>query len=187
MKYDYKKAYDKNLKPSAGLHYLENARHDQDSGSPATFMGGIAAAAGQIGMGNSSIMGGFLENNTAYQMAIQRKQAQQATQAQQAAAASGVAGGTMGTEAQNPMTGGAIDQANPFEGKTFQITPSNEMGGAAPMFKLGASNAAAKMYGTPLERQMSMPKSPLGFEDQTGDGKITQADVIKARIKGYKK
>ena len=29
--YDYKKAYDKNLKPSARLHYLENARHDQDA------------------------------------------------------------------------------------------------------------------------------------------------------------
>jgi len=75
--------------------------------------------------------------------------------------------------------------ANPFEGKTFQITPSNEMGNAAPMFKSGASNAAAKMYGTPLERQISMPKSPLGFKDQTGDGKITQADVIKARTEGY--
>ena len=75
--------------------------------------------------------------------------------------------------------------ANPFEGQTFSITPSNEMGNAAPMFKPGASNAAAKMYGTPLERQMSMPKSPLGFKDQTGDGKITQADVIKARTEGY--
>lgn len=32
MKYDYKKAYDKNLKPSARLHYLENARHDKDKG-----------------------------------------------------------------------------------------------------------------------------------------------------------
>jgi hypothetical protein len=59
------------------------------------------------------------------------------------------------------------------------------MGNAAPLFKPGASNAAAKMYGTPLERQMSMPKSPLGFKDQTGDGKITQADVIKARTEGY--
>lgn len=75
--------------------------------------------------------------------------------------------------------------ANPFEGQTFAITPSNEMGNAAPMFKSGASNAAAKMYGTPLERQISMPKSPLGFKDQTGDGKITQADVIKARTEGY--
>ena len=31
VKYDYKEAYNKNLKPSARLHYLENARHDQDS------------------------------------------------------------------------------------------------------------------------------------------------------------
>ena len=91
-----------------------------------------------------------------------------------------------------PTTGGVMtgdmnssSVANPFEGKTFQITPSNEMGGAAPMFKPGVSNAAAKMYGTPLERQMSMPKSPLGFKNQTGDGKITQADVIKARTEGY--
>jgi len=44
--YDYKKAYDKNLKPSARLHYLENARHDQDTplqghctGSPAKQFG----------------------------------------------------------------------------------------------------------------------------------------------------
>jgi hypothetical protein len=59
------------------------------------------------------------------------------------------------------MTGGinSSSVANPFEGQTFSITPSNEMGNAAPIFKPGASNAAAKMYGTPLERQMSMPKS----------------------------
>jgi hypothetical protein len=31
MKYDYKKAYDKNLKPSERLHYLENDRHDHNS------------------------------------------------------------------------------------------------------------------------------------------------------------
>ena len=31
IKFDYKQAYNKNLKPSARFHYLENARHDQDS------------------------------------------------------------------------------------------------------------------------------------------------------------
>lgn len=31
VKFDYKQAYNKNLKPSSRLHYLENARHDQDS------------------------------------------------------------------------------------------------------------------------------------------------------------
>jgi hypothetical protein len=45
-KYDYKEAYNKNLTPKARLHYLENARHDQDTplqghctGSPATQVG----------------------------------------------------------------------------------------------------------------------------------------------------
>ena len=44
--YDYKEAYNKNLTPSARLHYLENARHDQDTplqghctGSPAKQVG----------------------------------------------------------------------------------------------------------------------------------------------------
>ena len=44
--YDYKEAYNKNLTPKARLHYLENARHDQDSplqgnctGSPAKQVG----------------------------------------------------------------------------------------------------------------------------------------------------
>lgn len=30
-KYDYKEAYNKDLTAKARLHYLENARHDQDS------------------------------------------------------------------------------------------------------------------------------------------------------------
>jgi len=33
-KYDYKEAYNKNLTPKARLHYLENARHDQDAKCP---------------------------------------------------------------------------------------------------------------------------------------------------------
>ena len=52
--YDYKKAYDKNLKPSARLHYLENARHDQDTplqghctGSPSKQVGVVDPLAQQ--------------------------------------------------------------------------------------------------------------------------------------------
>ena len=130
--------------------------------SPNKFMGGIAGAVGQVSTGNSSIMSGFLENNIAYQMAMERKQAQQATQAQQAAAASGVAGGTMGTAAQNPMTGGSMDQANPFDGKTYQITPAtpaNMMGNAKPVFSEQTQGMAQTAFGSALERQMSMPNS----------------------------
>lgn len=161
MKYDYKKAYDKNLKPSARLHYLENARHDQDSGSPATFMGGIAGAAGQIGTGNSSIMGGFLENNTAYQMAMQRKQAQQAASAAPTTPVAPTANMSVdpSLQAAGITSGGAMDQANPFEGKTFQITPANMMGNAKPMFSEQAQGMAQTAFGSALERQMSMPNS----------------------------
>jgi hypothetical protein len=86
-------------------------------------------------------------------------------------------------------TGG--DMQDPFAGKTFSIveSPANMKGNAKPVFNESTSDAAAMMYGSPAERQMSMPKagtSAMSMKDQTGDGKITQADVIKARIEGYK-
>jgi hypothetical protein len=49
MKYDYKKAYDKNLKPSARLHYLENARHDEDSMAKMVGHGSMAKAGHENG------------------------------------------------------------------------------------------------------------------------------------------
>ncbi len=52
--YDYKEAYNKNLTPKARLHYLENARHDQDTplqgnctGSPAKQVGVVDPLAQQ--------------------------------------------------------------------------------------------------------------------------------------------
>ena len=48
MKYDYKKAYDKNLKPSARLHYLENARHDRDSMAKMAGHGSMAKQYGSM-------------------------------------------------------------------------------------------------------------------------------------------
>ena len=38
-----------------------------------------------------------------------------------------------------------------------------------------------------LQNQSGVIQSPMYFKDQTGDGKITRADVIKARVEGYKK
>jgi hypothetical protein len=45
---------------------------------------------------------------------------------------------------------------------------------------------AQGIYGGVDQRQNSVG-APLMFNDQTGDGKITQADIIKARKEGYKK
>ena len=68
--------------------------------------------------------------------------------------------------------------------------PSNEMGNAKPVFNPNQAASALYMFGTPLQRAKSMPQreiTPLYFEDQNGDGEITRADVIKARVEGYKK
>ena len=48
------------------------------------------------------------------------------------------------------------------------------------------------MFGDQEQRRRSMPvrgnvEGPLAMKDQNGDGKITRADVIKARVEGYKK
>ncbi len=68
--------------------------------------------------------------------------------------------------------------------------PSNEMGNAKPVFNPNQAANAQYVFGTPLQRAKSMPQreiTPLYFEDQNGDGEITRADVIKARVEGYKK
>ena len=67
--------------------------------------------------------------------------------------------------------------------------PSNEMGNAKPVFNPNQAANAQYVFGTPDQRAKSMPQreiTPLYFEDQNGDKKITQGDVIKARIEGYK-
>ena len=65
--------------------------------------------------------------------------------------------------------------------------PSNTLGMAAPVFNDSVSQTAQNIYGTPEQRQMSVgDRAPLYFKDQNDDGKITRADVIKARIEGYK-
>jgi hypothetical protein len=54
------------------------------------------------------------------------------------------------------------------------------------------NNAGQQMFGSVEQRQKSIQnqagviQTPMYFKDQTGDGKITKADVIKARTEGYK-
>jgi hypothetical protein len=164
MKYDYKKAHDKNLPMSERFHYLENARHDQDTGSPATFMGGIAgvAARGLSAGANfdrakyeSMAQRGGMFGNLA-----QKVLAQNPTAAPVAPAAPTVDMSGDPSLAAAGITGdGAMDQANPFEGKTFQITPANMMGNAKPVFNEQTQGMAQTAFGSALERQMSMPNS----------------------------
>ncbi len=65
------------------------------------------------------------------------------------------------TPAPMAPTGGNMQ--DPFAGKTFSIveSPANMKGDAKPVFNKSTSNAAAMMYGSPMERQMSMPKAGI--------------------------
>ena len=84
---------------------------------------------------------------------------------------------------KNPLK--LIDPLTGMEMTPQPPMPSNEMGNAKPMFNQTAQDVANQVYGGLDQRQMSMPQPPMFFTDQTGDGKITQADVIKARTEGY--
>ena len=93
--------------------------------------------------------------------------------------------------------------SNSFRGQKFEITPvqmtydtptpGNEMGVAKPLFNDSVVNAGNQIFGGVDQRQRSLQnqsgviQAPMYFKDQTGDGKITRADVIKARVEGYKK
>jgi len=81
----------------------------------------------------------------------------------------------------DPMTG------MPMQQTVVPPAPSNTLGNAKPVFNSTAQTAAQGLYGDVEQRQMSLGnRTPLFFKDQTGDGKITRADVIKARTEGYK-
>jgi hypothetical protein len=93
----------------------------------------------------------------------------------------------------NPLTGQpeVIQQAT-GQATYATPTPSNEMGNARPLFNQPVTSAGNQMFGDVEQRQRSLQnqsgivQAPLYFKDQTGDGKVTQADVIKARTEGYK-
>ena len=221
MRYDYKEARDKKLPMSERFHYLENARHDQDSGSPNKFLGGIASAT----IGRKAAAGGDFDRapwerlaqmggvfgKVGQKILDQNPIADTTTQAQQAAAANAAAGGTMGAgqAASSGLIGagqavsGATDPTNPFEGKTFQITPANmvdpslasvgidasetfqppmagnEMGGKKPVFDMNTKGMAEAAFGTPAMRQASV-KTPLGMSPLQGNA------FIKAKIDAEK-
>ena len=61
-----------------------------------------------------------------------------------------------------------LKMIDPLTGMEMTMQPpmtANQMGTAQPVFNQNASNAASMIYGTPLQRQMSMPKPPMFMKD----------------------
>ena len=87
---------------------------------------------------------------------------------------------TGGVDPMAPIAPMASDGSDLFKGKTFQITPANMMGQAKPLFPQATSNAAAMMYDSQVERQMSMPSSGIN------NNPIEANAFIKAKIDAEK-
>ena len=85
-----------------------------------------------------------------------------------------------------PMAPTGGDMQDPFAGKTFSIveSPANMKGNAKPVFNESTSNAAAMMYGSPTERQMSMP--PVGTSAISMEGPLESNAFIGAKIAAEK-
>ena len=150
--------------------------------SPNKFMGGLAAGMAGLG-GSQSFMNKFLQSS----LARAAQQVAGPSQAQQTSMlgniGSSIGGGAAPTAPVDPVvpiapTGG--DMQDPFAGKTFSIveSPANMKGGAKPVFNESTSDAAAMMYGSPMERQMSMP--PVGTSAMPMEGPLERNAFTKA-------
>ena len=85
------------------------------------------------------------------------------------------------------ITGMPVATAQPVQQMTnVPPMPSNQMGTGRELFSPQSTQNAQGIYGG-LDQRQNAVNAPMMFTDQTGDGKITQADVIQARTKGYKK
>jgi hypothetical protein len=139
--------------------------------SPNKFMGGIAGASIGAALGRGAAAGGNFDRAKYERLAqmggVFGKLGQQVLdQNPVAPAAAGavvpqasIDSGVDPILAGAGVTGGNMDPTNPFEGKTFQITPANMMGNAKPVFSEKTQGMAETAFGSGLERQMSMPKS----------------------------
>lgn len=90
---------------------------------------------------------------------------------------------------KNPIMRLGNPQIDPMTGQPMQTTMVPPQmapigGGFTPQVQQNIQG----MAGSPEMRQYAAGgmNAPLFMKDQTGDGKITQADVIKARTEGYK-
>lgn len=156
--------YKQNMKATAG-------------NAPTKMMGGIAGIAAGIGRAASQ---GDMQSYLSQPQNAQLAEIMQQSQPQSAIAGIGSA---MGTNPATPAPTSIMpEDNNPFTGQKFEISPVQMKGSFSPLSK----KVAEGVYGNSQQRQMSVQRTPLNFKDQTGDGKITRADVIKARTEGYK-
>lgn len=174
-------------------------------------MAGIIAALGRAGIGGGSIAE-KLTNNVFGGAALKAAQAAKAQRAAAGAAAQApsvvqTAGATNMGQRINTIesrlqalegSGVSAGAAQPIAEVAPQETqadinisnqPQAVMNSVIPTAQpqAAASEELGSLMASPFTMRQRANMGPLMFKDQTGDGKITRADVIKARVEGYKK
>jgi len=160
--YDYKEAYNKDLTAKARLHYLENARNDQDSpnnmcspahygDSPLNQFGSLASIASgfanQQQQQSTGTTGGALSNAMAGVLNTGQPSSATSTTSGALAGATPNAGMLSGVDTQG---GGDVEsRITALE----QNAPSNTLGNAKPVFNSQAQQAARGIYGSVNQRQ----------------------------------
>ena len=193
--YDYKEAYNKNLKAKARFHYLENAINDQESpnnmcspahygdsplnqfGSLASIASGFANQQPQQSIGTT---GGALSNAMASVMNTGQTPSATSTTSGALAGATPNAGMLSGVNTQG---GGDVEsRITALE----QNAPSNTLGNAKPVFNSQAQQAAQGIYGSVNQRQsalcqrISTPDNnePTTYDDRLNFKGKTQSQII---------
>jgi hypothetical protein len=193
--YDYKEAYNKNLTAKARLHYLENARNDQDSpnnmcspahygDSPLNQFGSLASIASgfanQPNQQPTGTTGGALSNAMASVMNTGQTPSATSTTSGALAGATPNAGMLSGVNTQG---GGDVEsRITALE----QNAPSNTLGNAKPVFNSQAQQAAQGIYGSVNQRQsalcqrISTPDNnePTTYHDRLNFKGQTQSQII---------
>lgn len=175
-------------------------------------MAGIIAAMGQAGIGGGGSIAGKLTNSIFGGAALKAAQAAKAQQAvggaaPQAPSVVQTAGATNMGQRINTIesrlqalegSGVSAGAAQPIAEVAPQETqadinisnqPQAVMNSVIPTAQpqAAASEELGSLMASPFTMRQRANMGPLMFKDQTGDGKITRADVIKARVEGYKK
>lgn len=72
---------------------------------------------------------------------------------------------------KNPLK--MIDPLTGMEMTPQPPMPANQMGTAKPVFNQTAQNVGNQVYGTPFQRQMSMPQPPMFMKDIPEGNKLS--------------
>ncbi len=140
--------------------------------SPVKFMGGLAATAARSSSGGGT---GSLGDMSKGILGITQKMLAKQEQEQYRANAN----------VGDPFFKPGVERIKP-EQRTDSASYGNKS-----VFSPSQNSNGEFVFGSQEQRQRSMPvrgnvEGPLAMKDQNGDGEITRADVIKARIEGYK-